>query len=362
MHVSSLGEFEQGRPVLERFHQDYPEWEIVLSFFSPSGYEIRKEYPIANYILYLPTDTPRQASDFLNIFKPDIAIFVKYDFWANYLLGLKNQQTPTLLISALFRPSQLFFKWYGSFWRNVLSAFSEIQVQNERSAELLKSINIDKCIIAGDTRIDRVMRLAKEVAPNKTVEEFSNGKDLIIAGSTWEADEKLLSGLMGLEICQNMKFIIAPHAPSEQNITRICSIFENAVRYSAFKTGINDSSRVLVIDNVGMLNSLYRYGKIAYIGGGFGSGIHNTLEPAAFGLPILFGPKYRKFEEAVQFVARNGAFSVLDTAELVNSITSLQDPVYYKKASNAVLHYLAENEGASEVAMNWIHQHTRHKS
>ncbi|MFN0173986.1 MAG: 3-deoxy-D-manno-octulosonic acid transferase [Saprospiraceae bacterium] len=370
LHAASLGEFEQGRPIIEAFRTQFPNWKIVLTFFSPSGYEIRKDYPNADLVCYLPADTSQNARDFLQIIQPDAAIFVKYEFWANYLFELKKRDIPTLLVAALFRPSQPFFKWYGGFWRKMLGCFSHIFVQNESSGKLLQSIDIQKFTLAGDTRVDRVLKIAEDAPENGIVKAFvgADSGQVLVVGSSWEADEAVI--IKGLQLSESfklsgsLKLIIAPHEPSKGNVDRICKQVGNAVRYSRClevtppraSEMSPPSSTCLVIDNIGLLNTLYRYGTLAYIGGGFGKGIHNTLEPAAFGLPILFGPKYEKFEEAQQFVARGGAFPVRNAEEMAEILAKLQDPVFYKNASHAVRSYLEENRGATGMVMAYINK------
>jgi len=374
LHVASLGEFEQGRPIIEAFREQFPNWKIVMTFFSPSGYEVRKDYPHADLVCYLPADTRQNASDFLDLIQPDAAIFVKYEFWANYLFELKKRGTPTLLVSALFRPSQPFFKWYGNFWRKMLGCFSHIFVQNEMSGKLLQSIGIQNYTIAGDTRVDRVLKIAETAASNEIVRDFVgvDSNQVLVVGSSWEADEVVIFQGLQLSVPSTrdklsesmLKIIIAPHEPSEENVERICKQVGKTIRYSRWfeltpprSSEMSDQAKsCLVIDNIGLLNTLYRYGTIAYIGGGFGKSIHNTLEPAAFGLPILFGPKYEKFEEARQFVARGGAFSVQNAEELAGILLKLQDPVFYKKASQAVRSYLGENRGATGMVMGFLEE------
>ncbi|MDO8368886.1 MAG: glycosyltransferase N-terminal domain-containing protein [Saprospiraceae bacterium] len=366
LHAASLGEFEQGRPVMEAFRAQFPDWKIVLTFFSPSGYEVRKDYPHADLVCYLPADTRQNARDFLELIQPDVVIFVKYEFWANYLFELKKRGVPTLLVSALFSPSQPFFKWYGSFWRKMLGCFTQIFVQNEASGKLLQSIGIQNVTVAGDTRVDRVLKIAESAAENEIVQAFTEdvSEPVLVVGSSWEPDEAVIFGALIEAVTQSHrlnipKLIIAPHEPSEANVERICRQAGNAVRYSRwFKVIPSGSSEVspscLVIDNIGLLNTLYRYGTVAYIGGGFGKDIHNTLEPAAFGLPIIFGPKYEKFEEARQFVARGGAFPVRNAEELAAILGKLQDPVFYRNASDAVRAYLEENRGARGKVMTFL--------
>lgn len=376
VHAASLGEFEQGRPIIEAFRERFPHWKIVLTFFSPSGYEIRKDYPHADLVCYLPADTRQNARDFLNLIQPDLAIFIKYEFWANYLFELKKRDVPTLLVSALFRPSQPFFKWYGGLWRKMLGCFTHIFVQNELSGQLLQNIGIQNLTVAGDTRVDRVLKIAENAPLNEIVQDFvgAGSDQVLVVGSSWEADESVILASIRIDT-KHLKLIIAPHEPSESNVMRIVKQVENAVRYSRwFEVSSQTSSGMpfgemspprtsemtppqksyLIIDNIGLLNTLYRYGTVAYIGGGFGKGIHNTLEPAAFGLPIIFGPKYEKFEEARQFVSRGGAFSIRNSEELATILFKLQDPGFYKNASDAVLAYLEENRGATGKVMAFL--------
>jgi len=387
VHVSSLGEFEQGRPVIEAFRERFPDWQIVLTFFSPSGYEIRKNYPLANLVCYLPADTRRNARDFLDRIQPDATIFVKYDFWANYLFELKKRTVPTLLVSALFRPGQPFFRWYGSLWRQMLGCFTHIFVQNETSAMLLRDIDFHKVTVAGDTRVDRVLALAPppptpppngrreishkvEESLNKEAQRTANTENQeqraikpssplgegmgvgLIAGSTWPADEDILLPVLHDPTFAQLRWIIAPHEPSEKHLAQLLPRIKRPwARHSAWGGAPTD---VLIIDSIGLLNTLYRYGRVAYIGGGFGKGIHNTLEPAAFGLPIIFGPNYEKFEEARQFVARGGAFPVHNASELAEVLKKLEDPEVYRLASAAVAGYLEESRGATRAVLAFL--------
>lgn len=345
VHVSSLGEFEQGRPVIEGVRGKFPDWHIVLTFFSPSGYEIRKNYPHADFIAYLPVDTRHNARDFLDLIRPDAAIFVKYDFWANVLFELQRRRIPTILVSALFRKEQPFFQGYGRLWRQMLACFTHIFVQNQPSADLLRSIGFEGVTVAGDTRVDRVLA---SPSPSRT----SGGKVGLIAGSTWPADEDVLLPVLHHPDFAHLRWIIAPHEPSEKHLAQLLPrILRPCVRHSQWD---EMPVEVVVVDSIGLLSALYRYGRVAYIGGGFGKGIHNTLEPAAFGLPILFGPKYEKFEEARQFVARGGAFPVRSTAELMAVLKKLEDPEEYQKASAAVTGYLEESRGATGKVLEFL--------
>lgn len=359
VHAASLGEFEQGRPIIERCRQQFPDWQIVLTFFSPSGFEVRHHYAQADFIAYLPADTPRNAVDFLDIIQPDAVVFVKYEFWFNYLRALRGRGIPTILVSALFRAQQPFFQPWGGFWREGLRAFPHFFVQNESSAQLLGSIGFQNVTVAGDTRVDRVLEIAAAAPGNGLVESFLRrdlAAPILIIGSAWEADETILASvLQNQQTTNNWKLIVAPHEPSEKNVQRLLR-YPQAVRYSQAIPETLSTARLLVIDNVGMLNTLYRYGTVAYIGGGFGAGIHNTLEPAAFGLPIIFGPKYTKFEEACAFVARGAAFVVRDSAELGVVLQQLQSPEFYRRASQAALDFLEENRGATQQVVAFLEQ------
>lgn len=351
VHVSSLGEFEQGRPVIEGFREKFPDWQIVLTFFSPSGYDIRHNYPHADFVCYLPADTRRNARDFLDLIRPDAAIFVKYDFWANYLFELQKRGAPTQLVSALFRSEQPFFRWYGGLWRQILDCFTHIFVQNKPSDALLRSIGFENVTVAGDTRVDRVLALAASSVSSPVPIGLGAGPT-VIAGSTWPADEDILLPVLHDPSFDYLHWIIAPHEPTEKHLAQLLPrIVRPWARHSTWDGARTD---IVVIDSIGLLNSLYRYGRIAYIGGGFGKGIHNTLEPAAFGLPIIFGPKYEKFEEARQFVARGGAFPVHNTAELTEVLTKLKDPEFYQKASAAVTGYLEESRGATGRILGFL--------
>ena len=361
VHAASLGEFEQGRPFIEAFRTKHPDWEVVLTFFSPSGYEIRKNHPLAHHVLYLPADTPDNARDFTALIDPDIAVFVKYEFWANYLSALHHRNTPTLLISALFRPSQPFFKPWGAFWRQMLDCFSHVFVQNQSSYDLLHSIGYDRTTIAGDTRVDRVLDLVQQAKEDLVVAAFAFQRPTLIVGSSWYDDEKVILPAL-LNEPEGWKLVIAPHEPStlylEKLEKQIAAIAHggSVLRYSVATPETAAKARVLIIDNVGLLNTLYRYGTAAYIGGGFGKGIHNTLEPAAWGLPILFGPKHEKFEEAREFVATGGAFVVHGSAQLVSITAWLSVPQNRDKASAAVGVYLMKNKGATTAIMAWLGQ------
>lgn len=355
MHCASLGEFEQGRPLIEAVKKKYPNCHFVLSFYSPSGYELRKNYTLADHVCYLPADGADNARRFLDKVQPDLVIFVKYEFWYHYLNTLAKRNIPTLLVAALFRPNQAFFKPYGIFFRKMLQCFSCIFVQNKTSLDLLHSIGLVECEIAGDTRIDRVLDLANSVRPLPIIEQFANGNPVFIAGSTWSADEKHLSAFFTTGLPKHWKVIIAPHEIHPQNIKNLqAQLTLSNQTYSQAKSEGLAASRILIIDNIGMLSSIYPYGKIAYIGGGFGKGIHNTLEPAVFGLPIIFGEKYQQFSESVTMVKSEAAFSIQNSTELQGVFKQLQEEAFYQKAKKNAQYYVQSNQGATQKILEYI--------
>jgi 3-deoxy-D-manno-octulosonic-acid transferase len=349
VHCASLGEFEQGRPLIEAIKEQHPEYRIILTFFSPSGYEIRKNYPLADIVSYLPVDTPKNARKFLRIVNPEKAFFVKYEYWYFYISELKKRNIPLYQVSAIFRKNQLFFKEsaWGKWYRKMLHQFTHFFVQDENSETLLKSVGATNVTLAGDTRFDRVAAIAAASKKLPIVEKFTGDSKVIVAGSTWKPDEEMLAAFINNS--DNAKMIIAPHEVSTININRLQQLLKKpAVLYS--KAEINDVSahQVLIIDSIGLLSSLYRYGDVAYIGGGFGVGIHNILEAATFGLPVIFGPNYQKFKEAIDLVERGGAFTVKDPAGL-NAVLKklLENKKYLDKSSVISTKYVAENVGAT---------------
>ena len=352
MHVASLGEFEQGRPILEEIRSKYPDRKILLTFFSPSGYEIRKNYAGADYIFYLPVDTPSNVTRFLDIAHPELAVFVKYEFWVNYLDELKRRGIRSYLVSAIFRPNSVFSRPYGTMWREALDAFEQMFVQNEESRELLHSIGFDNAIVAGDTRFDRVASIAKAAKPVEMVAAFKGDSKLFVAGSTWGPDEDILLPLINAN--PDIRFVIAPHEMEESRINKILqSVRGGAKRYTECDAQTDFSStQVLVLDTIGILSSVYGYATWSYIGGGFGVGIHNTLEAATFGLPIAFGPKYAKFKEARDMVALGAATSVTSAEELATWFAPLRDDeAYLSKVSAIAKDYTAKNQGATALFM-----------
>jgi 3-deoxy-D-manno-octulosonic-acid transferase len=314
-HVSSLGEFEQARPLIELIKKNNPNKKILLSFFSPSGYEIRKNYEFADIICYLPFDTKSNAKKFISIVKPEMVIFVKYDFWYHYITEVNNKKIPLFLISAIFRDSQIFFKSYGNFYRDILKCFNIIFLQNNESQLLLKKFNINNTYVCGDTRIDRVIDIAKQTYYNTYLENFFLNNFVVIAGSTWAEDEELLRLLIN-DSDFNIKLIIAPHEVDKKNITRLIDFFgKNCVALSNIDSYASEPD-VILIDSIGLLSKIYRFSKLAYIGGGFGKGIHNILEPAVYGIPIFFGPNNKKFQEAQEFKQINAAHEITNYKEL----------------------------------------------
>ncbi|MBI5218172.1 MAG: polysaccharide pyruvyl transferase family protein [Bacteroidia bacterium] len=356
-HAASLGEFEQGRPVIEAFKKKYPDFKILVTFFSPSGYEIRKNYQGADHIFYLPFDFPCNARKFIDIINPRIVFFIKYEYWYNYLCLLHRKKTPIFIFSSNFREGQVFFKWYGHFFRNVLKLFNHIFVQNERSQKLLYSIGINNVTISGDTRFDRVYEIAKQAKQIPLIEKFKQNNFTVIAGSTWEKDEELLVKYINpLPGSKTIKFIIAPHEIKPANIDRIySSVKKKVLKFSGADETRVENCDVMIIDNIGMLSSLYKYGDIAYIGGGFGRGIHNTLEAATFSNPVMFGPNYHKFQEAKDLVENNAAFVIEEYDALKSTIDSFyDDPALLKKSSDAAREYVEKNRGGTSIIMKHV--------
>ncbi|KRT16868.1 3-deoxy-D-manno-octulosonic acid transferase [Pedobacter ginsenosidimutans] len=349
-HFASLGEFEQGRPVLEKLKSLYPAKKIVVTFFSPSGYEIRKNYALAD-VFYLPIDTAANAKRFIASINPEMAIFTKYEFWHFYFKELKDKGIPLYVISGIFRENQAFFKWYGGFYRNILKSVTYFFVQNEESKNLLKSIGLNNVTINGDTRFDRVYENAQSPKQLSLIESFIGNSPTLVCGSTWPEDEKILSALP--EKYPSWKFIIAPHEIHESHIESIEKQFSiGSVRFSVLEAQISDlKSQILIIDNIGMLSSLYQYGNVAYIGGGFGTGIHNTLEAAAFGLPVIFGPKYDKFQEAKDLIAIGAAKSISSVEELIGAF---EDFAKNEDAAAQAKRYVADKKGATHQIISMI--------
>ena len=350
-HCASLGEFEQGRPLLEKLKSQYPQKPILLTFFSPSGYSIRKDYPMADYICYLPIDTPGNARRFVEIAKPDLVIFVKYEVWHNFFAEIARRKTPLLLISAIFRKDQVYFKPYGKWFRKGLNLVHKIYTQNSESVELLRKIGINHAELTGDTRFDRVIEIAENSRNIPELKTFSESYITIVAGSTWPADEDLLAKYASAN--PEIRWIIAPHEIHKDHITAIMEKFPGGIKWSE-KEKLN-SHNTIIIDSIGLLSSLYKYGDIAYVGGGFGSGIHNTLEPAVYGIPVLFGPAFEKFKEARDLSSIEAGKSVKNYTELEKTLNTLiSEKGIREKMGVTAGQYVSENAGATNKILSDI--------
>ncbi|MEG1585766.1 MAG: glycosyltransferase N-terminal domain-containing protein [Bacteroidales bacterium] len=356
-HAASLGEFEQGRPLIERLRQTHPEYKIALTFFSPSGYEVRKNYQGADLICYLPMDTPGNVTRFLDLLQPEKAFFIKYEFWANYLYALQKRNIPVYLFSAIFRPEQVFFKWYGGFFRNLLSVYNQIFVQDEPSSLLLQRIRIPRVGITGDTRFDRVCEICSQAKELPLIARFrQEAPFVLVAGSSWPKDEDIIINHFNQH--PGMKLIIAPHEIHESHIREIIGKLKRPfVRYSELNEQNARTADCLIIDCIGLLSAIYRYGDAAYIGGGFGVGIHNVLEAAVYNIPVIFGPNYHRFREARELISIKGAFSVTgvnEYNELLNRLTA--NPEYCNSSGTTAGYYVHRNAGATNLILNKVFQ------
>ncbi len=365
VHCASLGEFEQGRPVIERIKTDYPGHRILLTFFSPSGYEIQKNYSGADWVFYLPFDGPRNARRFLGIVKPVLVIFVKYEFWYYYLKLVHSAKIPLILISGIFRKDSIFFKWWGGLHRKMLTFFDHLFLQNEDSKKGLEQINISSnCSVTGDTRFDRVAGIAEKSEPISLIEQFLGKSKAIIAGSTWSGDERILQKAFEGINDPSLKLIIAPHEIHEKHLVELEKLFPSSVRFSELQTPDSrlptpDSrlSSVLIIDNIGMLSRLYKYAYITYVGGGFNNGIHNILEAAVYNKIVLFGPVHQKFAEAIDLINNGGGLALKDDGRLLELISSLiSNKEEYEKRSKAAGDYVQSNRGATQKIIDHIQE------
>ena len=359
-HASSLGEFEQGRPMIEQIRKVHPEYKILLTFFSPSGYEVRKNYAGADVVCYLPFDTPGRVEQFLDLANPAMAIFIKYEFWGNYLHTLQQRGIPVYIISAIFRREQLFFQWFGKPYRKMLDCFNHLFVQDERSKVLLEEYGIRNVTVAGDTRFDRVIDVYHQAKQIPLVERFIKGTDgqqpplVFVAGSSWPEDEAIF--IPYFERHPEMKLIIAPHEIHEGHLKSIeARLHRPTIRLSqATEQNVADQD-CLIVDSFGLLSSLYRYGQIAYIGGGFGAGIHNTLEAAVYGMPVLFGPRFQKFKEAKDLIAVGGAFTFDNAPAFTSRMdTLLSTPEALQQSSQAAGHFVQSHGGATTTILQEI--------
>lgn len=352
IHAASLGEFEQGRPLIERLRRERPELKILLTFFSPSGYKVRKGYDKVDTVAYLPFDTPANVEKFLDAARPKMAIFVKYEFWGNYLQQLNARNVPTYIISSIFRPTQRFFRPGGEWARNTLRQFTHLYVQDEASLKLLSGIGLDNVTVAGDTRFDRVTDIKRAAKDIKLIEEFvSTSPFTFIAGSSWPADEDVY--IPWLKAHPKVKAIIAPHEFDEERLMHLRKRFDGRARLFSglsFPSDLTGDEQVLIIDCFGLLSSLYRYGSVAYIGGGFGAGIHNINEAAVYGMPVIFGPKHQKFKEATDLIAEGGAYEVKDKESAAGVLDKLfTDENACSRAGEAAADYIQRNLGATDI-------------
>jgi 3-deoxy-D-manno-octulosonic-acid transferase len=353
IHCASLGEFEQGRPVIEELRRRLSDRKLLLTFFSPSGYELRKNYEGVDCVIYMPLDTRFNAWRFINLVKPEMVFFIKYDFWYYFLRTLRKKKIPVYLVSAKFRRDQVFFKWYGKWYRNVLKFFEILFVQNDESRRILGVIGIKNVIVAGDTRFDRVFNISKNSVEYPWIEPFSTNKTVIIAGSTWEKDEQILIEYIN-QSGPETRFILAPHEISEKKLVGLIELIEHrTVRFTDNDKSSYKNAKVLIVDTIGHLSSLYNYGNIAYIGGGFGKGIHNILEAATYGLPVIFGPNYKKFLEAVEMVEMKAAYSITNIEELKKVIDQfINNEKLLASCSQTALHYIKSRLGATNTILD----------
>lgn len=362
VHASSLGEFEQGRPLIDELRAAYPGYKIVLTFFSPSGYEVQKNYKGADYVYYMPMDSFANARLFFDAVKPRLVVFIKYEFWYYYLNEASRRSVPLLLVSGIFRSSQPFFKSWGNFHRGMLKCFTHLFVQTQQAADLLAEINITNVSVAGDTRFDRVLQLAANPRQFQHIATFCAGKKVIVAGSTWTNDDEELDHYANTH--PEYRFIIAPHDIGEERLHECDTLYKHSIRYSAYIKKIENNEAVdaavntIIIDNIGTLKYLYAYATVCYVGGGFGGdGVHNVAEAAVYYKPVVFGPTYEKFAEAVGLVQDGGAFDVDDALDLEGELDDLlTNDELYKKACTASGDYIKKRGGATSQVMHYIQE------
>lgn len=353
IHASSLGEFEQGRPLIEEIKKQHPDKKIALTFFSPSGYEVRKDYPLADLVCYLPFDLPHNVCRFLDLLKPSIAIFIKYEFWGNYLRELRRRQIPTYIISAIFRPDQIFFRPYGGLFRRMLRTYAHLYVQNETSRELLAGIGIRNVSVVGDTRFDRVVAIRQQAKELPVARSFAMGRTVLVAGSSWPKDEDIFIDYFNRH--PELYLIIAPHEIHESHITEIMGKLKRpTVRYTQANEESAAKAHCLIVDCFGLLSSIYQYGEMAYIGGGFGVGIHNVPEAAVYGIPVVFGPNYKKFQEAKDLIANGGAFSINDAADFDRLMQRFAEEPFRSKSGETAAKYIYSHTGATQTILSGI--------
>lgn len=358
-HAASLGEFEQGRPILEQLKKDHPKHKIVVTFFSPSGYEIRKNYPLADVVCYLPFDTGRNVRKFVSQVHPDMAIIIKYEFWPNLLHELQRQQIKTILVSGIFRKEQPFFRWYGRWMQSSLQAFDHFFVQNETSKELLNSIGYTNVTISGDTRFDRVYEILQQDHYLEYIEAFTNNAYTVVAGSTWEEDEALLVPYINKYASPTQKFIIAPHKIDETHIAKLTTgITQKTVLFSERSDKDLSAYNVFIADTIGVLTKIYAYADIAYVGGGLATGLHNILEPATYGIPVIFGGhKYHKFQEAKDVIALQGGKTITTAKELNELLSALEKDKDLRTQMGTInKNYIQKHIGATSLIIEYINK------
>ena len=353
-HVASLGEFEQARPIIEALKTSYSSYKILITFFSPSGYEVRKHYKLADVVTYLPIDSKSNAEQFVRIVNPKLAVFVKYEFWPNFLFQLHRNNCKTILVSGIFRENQIFFEWYGKLMRRALETFDHFFVQNSESKELLKSLAFGNVTISGDTRFDRVAKILEHNKRLDFIETFKNNQTTIVAGSTWKEDERLLVNYINKS--NNCKFIIAPHNVNPKTIAALkSSIKKDVILYSEIDTVEVSKFQVLIIDTIGLLTKIYASADFAYVGGGLKTGLHNILEPATYGIPIVIGNKFDKFKEAADLVELKGCFSIANQKEFDSIFDKLIEDATFRQNAGAIAgNYIQDNKGATQKIMDYI--------
>ncbi|MDO5075358.1 MAG: glycosyltransferase N-terminal domain-containing protein [Bacteroidales bacterium] len=354
-HAASLGEFEQGRPLMERLRREQPDRKILLTFFSPSGYEVRKDYDGADLVCYLPFDTPLNARRFIRLAQPEMAVLIKYEFWRNYIHRLHRREIPVYSVSSIFRPEQVFFRWYGRGYARCLRRITHFFVQNEESIALLQQVGVkDKVSVVGDTRMDRVVQIRQAARPLPLVEKFARGHRVIVAGSTWPPDEALLFAF--LERHEDWRLVIAPHVVSEAHLSEIeAALPGRHLRLSEAESQDLSRYRTLIVDGYGMLSSIYRYATVAYVGGGFGVGIHNVPEAAVYGVPVVIGPNNQRFREARELIACGGCVEVHTAEDFEHTLQHWEEqPETLAKAGEAAGHYILRNAGAADKVYEHI--------
>lgn len=356
-HAASLGEYEQGLPVIEKIKEKFPSHKIIVTFFSPSGYEVRKNNTVADCTVYLPLDTQKNAKQFIELTNPELVFFIKYEYWPNYLNELKKRNIKTYLISGILRKNQAFFKWYGGFYRKALNAFDFFFVQNEYSKQLLQNLGHQNVLVSGDTRFDRVSTILEKDNTLDFIAEFKNNKITIVVGSSWPKDEEIIAQYINEYSNENVKFIIAPHNIKAEQIANLRTLITKpTVLFSEKENQSLSDQQVFIIDTIGILTKIYSYADIAYVGGGFGNpGVHNILEPATFGIPIVIGPNYSHFAEATALVKLEGCVSIANNKDLLETFDDLIDKPEIRSQKGAICsQFVQQNKGATAIILNHI--------